>query len=126
MKHLSAMLAVTVVLLSIAMPSISSAQYHEERLDKFLNEHQNVKAYLVRNPNLIYDKSFREQHPELQEFMQNNPQIWGKLANNGRWGAYGPDHQWHEADWWREHDPSWVSKNHPEWAHNRQPPPTLP
>ena len=116
MKHLSAMLAVTIVLLSIAMPSISSAQYNEERLDKFLNEHQNVKAYLVRNPNLIYDKSFREQHPELQEFMQNNPQIWGKLANNGRWGAYGPDHQWHEADWWREHDPGWVSKNQPEWA----------
>ena len=38
MKHLRPMLAVAIVMLAMAMPSISAAQYHEERLDQFLND----------------------------------------------------------------------------------------
>lgn len=118
MKHLKPILAVAVVMLAMAMPSISAAQYHEERLDNFLSNHPGVRADLERNPNLIYDRRFREQHAELETFLQNHPGVWGKLRDSGRWGAYGPDHNWHEADWWHEHDPNWANKNHPEWAEN--------
>jgi hypothetical protein len=118
MKHLKFMPAVLIVLFALAMPSISAAQYHEERLDAFLNQRPELKRELERNPNLIYDKKFREQHPDLQGFMQNHPNVWGKLAGNERWGAYGTDHAWHGADWWHEHDPGWMYQNHPDWARN--------
>ncbi len=38
MKHLKLMPAVMIVLLAMAMPSIAGAQYHEERLDHFLDQ----------------------------------------------------------------------------------------
>jgi len=118
MKHAKTVLAGAILFLVAAMPSMARAQYHEQRLDKFLNDHPNVKEKLERDPNLIYNKEFRDQHPELQQFMQNHPNVWGKLPGADRWGAYGPDHSWHEADWWHEHDPDWMNKNHPEWAEN--------
>ena len=119
MKHLKTLLAGAVVLFAMAMPSISAAQYyHEERLDHFLSQRPEVKEQLERNPNLIYNREWRERHPDLQEFMHNHPQTWGKLPGNERWGAYGPDHDWHESDWWHDHDRGWFYSHHPEWAEN--------
>jgi hypothetical protein len=118
MKQLKTMLAVAIVAIAMALPSIAAAQYQESRLDNFLSQHPNLKSELSRNPNLIFDKQYRRDHPELQRFMQDHPNIYGKLDRNGRWGAYGPDHQWHEADWWHEHDPAWMYQHHPEWAND--------
>ena len=116
MKHLKTILSVTIVMLAMAMTSIAAAQYHESRLDNFLGSHPHLKADLSRNPSLIYDKQYRREHPELQRFMQDHPNIYGKLRDSGRWGAYGPDNEWHEADWWHEHDRVWMWEHHPEWA----------
>lgn len=116
MKHLKPLLAVAVVLLAMAMPSISAAQYNESRLDNFLSQHPGLRSQLERNPNLIYNKQFRHEHPDLEVFMQNHPNVWEKLPGSGRWGAIGPDRYWHEADWWHQHDPGWMYSNHPEWA----------
>lgn len=116
MKQLKTMLAIAVVAIAMALPSIAAAQYNESRLDHFLNSHPHIKGDLSRNPDLIFNKQYRREHPELQTFMQDHPQIYGKLHNHGFWGAYGPDKQWHEADWWHEHDPGWMYQNHPEWA----------
>jgi hypothetical protein len=116
MKYLKPLLAVAIVALAMALPSIASAQYHESRLDNFLEQHPKLKGELSRNPDLIYNKQYRRSHPELQRFMQDHPNIYGKLDRNGRWGAYGPDHEWHESDWWHQHDPDWMYHNHPEWA----------
>lgn len=119
MKHLRRFMpAVLIVLLAVAMPSISAAQYHEERLDKFLNQRPELKAQLQRNPDLIYNRNFREKHPDLQQFMQNHSNVWGKLKDSNRWGAYDPSHNWHESDWWHQNDPAWMYNNHPEWARN--------
>jgi hypothetical protein len=118
MKHLKPVLAVAIVMLALAMPSISRAQYHDERLDNFVNQRPALKAQLDRNPNLIYDKAWREKHPDLQGFMQNHPNVWGKLPGSARYGAYGPDHNWHEVDWWHQNNPNWMYSNHPEWAQN--------
>ena len=119
MKYLKTILPVAIVMLAMALPSIASAQYHEERLDKFLSGNPALKRQLERNPDLIYDRKFRHEHPALQEFMQNHPNVWGKLRNSNRWGAYGPNNEWHEADWWHQNNPGWMYKNHPEWAENR-------
>ena len=117
MKHLKTLLAAAVVLFAMAMPSISAAQYyHEERLDHFIDSRPELRNQLERNPDLIYNKAWRERHPDLQSFMQEHPNIWGKMPNSGRWGAYGPDHSWHESDWWHDHDRAWMWTHHPEWA----------
>jgi hypothetical protein len=116
MKHAKTILSVAVVLFAMAMPSISAAQYPDQNLNKFLDKHQNIKSYLVRNPNLIYDKQFRHQHPALQEWTQQHPNVWKKLPNYSRWGDYDESNQWHEHDWWHEHHPDWMYAHHPEWA----------
>ncbi len=119
MRHLKTLLAAAIVLFAMAMPSISAAQYyHEERLDHFISQRPDLRNQLGRNPDLIYNKAWRERHPDLESFMQQHPNVWGKMPNSGRWGAYGPDHSWHESDWWHDHDPGWMYKNHPEWAEN--------
>ena len=74
-------------------------------MNAFLDKHQNIKAYLVRNPNLIYDRQFRHQHPALQEWTQQHPNVWKKLPGYSRWGDYDESNQWHEYDWWHEHNP---------------------
>src|ERR1700758_4750537 len=86
MKHLRILVAGAVVLIAMAMPSISAAQdHHEERLDHFINDRPAIKRELEQNPNLIYNREWRERHPDLREFMNNHPQIWGKLPGNERW-----------------------------------------
>jgi hypothetical protein len=117
MKRFRILWAVAIVLVAMSIPSISSAQYSEQRLDKFLSQRPDLKRELERNPSLIYNKAYRKKHPDLQEFMQNHPNVWGKLKGSNRWGAYDEHHDWHEADWWHEHNPGWMNKNHPEWAH---------
>ena len=116
MKHLKTILAVAVMALAMALPSISTAQYSDQRLDDFLNHHPDVRHDLERNPDLIYNSRFRQQHVELEEFMQSHPGTWGKLPNANRWGGYGPDHNWHDRDWWNAHDPNWVREHHPDWS----------
>lgn len=116
MKHLKPLLAVTIVALAMALPSIAAAQYNDRALNHFLDDHQRLKGELSRNPDLIFNRNYRRDHPELQVFMQQHPNIYGKIDRSGRWGAFGPDHNWHEADWWHEHDPGWMYQNHPEWA----------
>src|SRR5258708_7387161 len=119
MKHCKTLLAIAVVFFAMAMPSISAAQYyHEERLDHFIDQRPELKNQLSRNPNLIYNKAWRDRHPDLQQFMDNHPQTWAKLPESRRWGDYGPDHNWHDADWWHEHDRGWFWHHHPEWAEN--------
>ena len=116
MRSLKTLVPVALMMIMIAIASVASAQYyHEEKLDRFLDGHPKVKSELAQNPDLIYNKQWREKHPELRQFMQNHPDVWGKLPNSGRYGAYGPNHQWHEADSYHEHN-SAMDQNHPESA----------
>ncbi len=118
--------ATAIMLLAMAVPSTSMARmYDSARLDHWLNEHQNVKSKLAANPNLIYNKDFREDHPELRTFLQNHPDVWDKLERDHNlaggprgWGDYDERHEWHDADWWHDHDRAWMYRHHPEWAEN--------
>jgi hypothetical protein len=33
----------------------------------------------------------------------------------GSGGDYDAQHQWHDADWWRNNNPTWAREHHPEW-----------
>lgn len=83
MKHLRTMVAVAVVMFAMALPRVTAAQYHESRLDNFLDSHPHMKADLSSNPDLIFDKHYRRSHPELQKFMQDHPNIYAKLRKRG-------------------------------------------
>ena len=127
MKQFRIIGAVAILLLAMALPSTSMAKmYNSERLDHWLNEHQGLKRHLAANPNLIYNRDFREDHPELRQFLQNHPDVWEKLERDhgvgargpGRWGDYDDHHEWRDADWWHDHDRAWMYRHHPEWVEN--------
>jgi hypothetical protein len=119
MKHPKTLLAGAILLLATAIASMAMAQTAEfgEKMNKFLNSHPDVAAKVRADPSLLYNKQFREEHPELQTFMQNHPNVYGKLAERGI-GAYDSNHVWRDENWWHAHDPNWVSQHHPEWAQN--------
>jgi hypothetical protein len=109
----------------------NASMHYGQKMDRFLAAHPDVASKVREDPDLLYSKQFREEHPELQKFMQNHPNVYKKLdarigpspehAMGGPEhgiGAYDQSHQWRDADWWHQHDPGWVNKNHPEWANN--------
>jgi len=118
MRHSKTALSIAVMLLAMATPSISAAQYPDQHLDRFLEKHPNIQADLMRNPDLIYNRQFRNQHPALQDWMHQHSNVWAKLPGASRWGDYDESHEWHESAWWHEHNPSWMYAHHPEWAEN--------
>jgi hypothetical protein len=127
MKQFRIIAAVALLLLAMGLTSTSMAKmYNSERLDHWLNEHQGIKNKLAANPNLIYNKDFREDHPELRQFLQNHPDVWQKIGpaprglagGPGRWGDYDEHHEWRDADWWHAHDRAWMYRHHPEWVEN--------
>jgi len=47
--------------------------------------------------------------------MQDHPDAWSKLPNSKRYGIYGPNHQWQDADGHHEQNPA-KYQNHPDSA----------
>jgi hypothetical protein len=97
--------------------------YYGQGLNRFLNDHPNLRSQLAANPDLIYDRRFRNQHPDLKQFLAENPNAWQKLARGPvgdprGWGDYDSYHQWRDANWWHEHDRAWMYRHHPEWIEN--------
>jgi hypothetical protein len=117
MKLSKTRLVGAILLLVAAIPALAMAQDAEfgEKMNKYLNEHPNMAAKVRANPSLLYDKQFREAHPELQQFMQTHPQVYERMDQRGL-GAYDSSHTWRDANWWHQNDPGWAAKNHPEWA----------
>jgi hypothetical protein len=62
---------------------------------------------------MIYDENWRMQHPQLQAFMQANPNVWTWLE---QWGEYDTQNQWHDAYWWHQNNRQWFYSNHLEWV----------
>jgi hypothetical protein len=62
---------------------------------------------------MIYDENWRMQHPQLQAFMQANPNVWTWLE---QWGEYDTQNQWHDAYWWHQNNRQWFYNNRPEWV----------
>jgi hypothetical protein len=117
MKHPKTLLAGAILLFATAITSMAMAQQMGPKMDKFLNAHPDLAAKVRADPSLLYNKQFREEHPELQTFMQNHPNEYNRLAQHGV-GAFDSGHVWRDEGWWHDHDPGWMYSHHPEWASN--------
>src|SRR5579871_4812897 len=50
-----------------------------ERFDDFLDAHPNIARVLRRNPALVVNEDFLNNHPELDEFLKNHPGVSEEL-----------------------------------------------
>ena len=75
----------------------SGSQYYGESFNSFLNDHPNMAAKLRADPELLYDKNFRERNPGLQAYLETHPNVWGKIkAEQRSQGPGGPGAYKHE------------------------------
>src|ERR1700674_2206308 len=101
-----------------------STGIYETRFSQFLASQPGVASDLRDNPELLYDETYRSDHPELAQFLADHPRIWAHLnaqretagAAPDQFGAYDTQHRWHDATWWHQNSPDWFWENHPEWA----------
>jgi dsDNA-binding SOS-regulon protein len=57
---------------------------HEQaaRFGKFLNSHSNVANELSRDPSVVKNQEFMENHPELRDYLKENPDVQKELMAN--------------------------------------------
>src|SRR6202041_918529 len=57
---------------------------HEQaaRFGKFLNSHSNVANELSRDPSVVKNQEFMENHPELRDYLKDNPDVQKELMAN--------------------------------------------
>src|ERR1700687_3048523 len=97
-----------------------SAEIYDTPFNGFLNGHQDVASDLRRDPELLYDRAYRNDHRELAQFLTDHPRVWASLSaqhetsgpGTERLGAYDNQHQWHDANWWHQNSPDWFWSHH--------------
>jgi hypothetical protein len=52
--------------------------------DSYLDKHQDVRADLEKNPNLINDPAYLNKHPHLKQFLEHHPNTREELRENPR------------------------------------------
>lgn len=52
--------------------------------DRYLDAHPDVARQLRKNPSLVDDKQFVQQHPELGEYLQNHPRVREDIRQHPR------------------------------------------
>jgi len=53
--------------------------------ESFLNEHSNIEARLRESPSLLNNDAFLKNHPQLAEFLAQQPALNTELASHPRW-----------------------------------------
>src|SRR5208282_735779 len=92
MKYLKPILAGAILLFAIPSMALAQESMYGEKMNKFLNDHPDVGEKVRANPSLLYDKHFREEHPDLQRFMQNHPEEYKRLNEHGAGPYNGVGH----------------------------------
>jgi len=54
----------------------------QERMDKFLDKHQDVAKDFHNNPDLVRDDKYIDHHKDLRKFFHENPNLRTELAEN--------------------------------------------
>jgi hypothetical protein len=92
MKNSRFAAVIAVVLLTLASPSTLLAQSWWEGFANapqsnsfwsWLQQHPNMAGPLQQNPYQIYDPGWRAQHPEFQQYINNNPGWWNSIRAGG-------------------------------------------
>src|SRR5437867_3631153 len=93
MEHFFRSLVFAFLLVAIAIPAASEAQYRGnmnmnaaemEQFHDFLNSHPWFRTDLSKNPALVDDANYLRQHSELSKFLQSHPAIRQELKTNPR------------------------------------------
>jgi phage-related protein len=79
---------------SQAMPPTPAPQYPSQdnditrqelaSFDSFLDSHPEIAEQLRRNPSLVDDREYGDNHPELQAYLQEHPRVREELTENPR------------------------------------------
>jgi hypothetical protein len=51
-------------------------------MDRFLDSHPEIAEQLRKNPSLVKNREFVENHPALQEYLQHHPEVREEVAEN--------------------------------------------
>jgi len=62
--------------------SAQMTKEHSDRMDKFLDKHQDVAKDLHDNPDLVKDDKYLDHHKDLRKFFDQNPGLRTELAEN--------------------------------------------
>jgi hypothetical protein len=121
MKRLMGPLVATLLgLLFYAVPA--HAQYgnlpNQAAWNQYLANHPQTAAELKANPSLIYNPTWRSQHPHFETWANSHPEDWKMMRTPSTWqNRYGAwdKNEWHDQNWWYHHKPEWAHQNHPDW-----------
>jgi hypothetical protein len=62
--------------------NVQMTKEHSDRMDKFLDKHQDVAKDLHDNPALVRDDGYLDHHKDLRKFFNQNPGLRSELAEN--------------------------------------------
>ena len=107
----------TVAIAALAMALIGGgmayAQAPNPRAQAEFERWVNTHPALERNPGLMHSPQYLASHPNFANFLKAHPYVNREALQN--YGAWGPNHQWHNRNWWMQNNPNWVQQNRPIW-----------
>jgi len=114
MKKLATLIAALCVCLlaasAFAQPAPNPQAEHQWQ--RYLSNHPG----LAEHPQWLNNPTYMKDHPNMAKWLQEHPRVRADARGQGMWDRNNG--QWHDSDWWREHNPNQVYQNHPEWAQN--------
>jgi hypothetical protein len=67
--------------------------------DRFLDQHREIGELVRKNPSLLDDRQFVDNHPELRSYLQDHPQIREQIMHNPNGFMQLADRDNHDANW---------------------------
>jgi hypothetical protein len=136
MKTALTLFSALAVTCALAMPAAAQAINQQElnNFSAFLNSHPNTAAQLQRNPALVDNAAYLDQHPQLHEYLANHDGLRKAIQRHpgrfmyreGRY-SYGWEHGWNPAwshapsqeEWERYHNWGYTDPDDHRW-HDRE------
>jgi hypothetical protein len=92
----------------------------EAEWQQFLSRHPG----LAEHPQWLNNPTYMKEHPNMAKWLEQHPRVVRDSRGEGMWDHEG---NWHDSQWWHEHNPNYAQqyhpdwdKNHPDWAHFQQ------
>ena len=67
-----ALASMTFVVRSVSAQQTDISRQELQNFDRFLDSHQQIRSDLTRNPSLVNDPRYLQDHPELREFLASH------------------------------------------------------
>ena len=90
MKRTTTIFATAILCIGLAGPAMAQNWWQGfanapqgDAFHQWLANHPNAAGPLNQDPYQIYDPNFRARHPELQQYLNSNPNFWNHLRSQG-------------------------------------------